>query len=94
MTPAIFFWCTFIAFKLALGLFLFTIAYDLLHIIILVSGAFFWLMSLLFSSLIWFIAIKASDPQDELLQKGLLIFGMMFSVLLQEAFRFLYYRLL
>lgn len=56
--------------------------------------AFFWLVSLLLSSLIWFIAVKASDPQDERLQKGLLIFGVMFSVLLQEAFRFLYYKLL
>lgn len=56
--------------------------------------AFFWLVSLLLSSLIWFIAVKASDPRDEPLQKGLLIFGVMFSVLLQEAFRFLYYKLL
>ncbi|XP_010292807.1 PREDICTED: gamma-secretase subunit APH-1A-like, partial [Phaethon lepturus] len=56
--------------------------------------AFFWLVSLLLSSLIWFIAVKASDPWDEPLQKGLLIFGVMFSVLLQEAFRFLYYKLL
>lgn len=56
--------------------------------------AFFWLVSLLLSSLVWFIAVKASDPQDERLQKGLLIFGVMFSVLLQEAFRFLYYKLL
>lgn len=56
--------------------------------------AFFWLVSLLLSSLIWFIAVKASDPHNEPLQKGLLIFGVMFSVLLQEAFRFLYYKLL
>ncbi|XP_074424635.1 uncharacterized protein LOC141735556 isoform X4 [Larus michahellis] len=94
MTLAIFFGCTFIAFGPALGLFLFTIARDPLRIIILIAGAFFWLVSLLLSSLIWFIAVKASDPQDEPLQKGLLIFGIMFSVLLQEAFRFLYYKLL
>jgi len=56
--------------------------------------AFFWLVSLLLSSLVWFIAVKASDPRDERLQKGLLIFGVMFSVLLQEVFRFLYYKLL
>ncbi|PKU37150.1 gamma-secretase subunit aph-1b-like [Limosa lapponica baueri] len=101
MRLAIFFGCTFIAFGLALGLFLFTIARDPLLIIILIAGsvlhrcrAFFWLVSLLLSSLIWFIAVKASDPQDELLQRGLLIFGVMFSVLLQKAFRFLYYKLL
>lgn len=56
--------------------------------------AFFWLVSLLLSSLIWFIAVKASDSRDVPLQKGLLIFGVMFSVLLQETFRFLYYKLL
>ncbi|XP_010562260.1 PREDICTED: gamma-secretase subunit Aph-1b-like isoform X3 [Haliaeetus leucocephalus] len=94
MTLAVFFGCTFIAFGPALGLFLFTIARDPLRIIILIAGAFFWLVSLLLSSLIWFIAVKASNPQDEPLQKGLLIFGVMFSVLLQEAFRFLYYKLL
>ncbi|XP_076217223.1 gamma-secretase subunit Aph-1b-like isoform X2 [Aptenodytes patagonicus] len=94
MTLAIFFGCTFIAFGPALGLFLFTIARDPLRIIILIAGAFFWLVSLLLSSLIWFIAVKASNPLDEPLQKGLLIFGVMFSVLLQEAFRFLYYKLL
>ncbi|XP_072716082.1 gamma-secretase subunit Aph-1b-like isoform X1 [Ciconia boyciana] len=94
MTLAIFFGCTFIAFGPALGLFLFTIARDPLRIIIFIAGAFFWLVSLLLSSLIWFIAVKASDPRDEPLQKGLLIFGVMFSVLLQEAFRFLYYKLL
>ncbi|KAM7077154.1 gamma-secretase subunit Aph-1b-like isoform 2-T2 [Ciconia maguari] len=94
MTLAVFFGCTFIAFGPALGLFLFTIARDPLRIIILIAGAFFWLVSLLLSSLIWFIAVKASDPRDEQLQKGLLIFGVMFSVLLQEAFRFLYYKLL
>ncbi|XP_076219054.1 uncharacterized protein LOC143172993 isoform X1 [Aptenodytes patagonicus] len=94
MTLSVFFGCTFIAFGPALGLFLFTIARDPLRIIILIAGAFFWLVSLLLSSLIWFIAVKASDPRDEPLQKGLLIFGVMFSVLLQEAFRFLYYKLL
>ncbi|NXW81507.1 APH1A secretase, partial [Alopecoenas beccarii] len=78
----------------AFGLFVFTIARDPLRIIILIAGAFFWLVSLLLSSLIWFIAVKGSDPRDEPLQKGLLIFGVMFSVLLQEAFRFLYYKLL
>ncbi|NWJ01869.1 APH1B secretase, partial [Crypturellus undulatus] len=83
------------------GLFLFTIACDPLRIIIFIAGSplslaglFFWLVSLLLSSLIWFIAVKASDPNNEPLQKRLLIFGVMFSVLLQEAFRFLYYKLL
>ncbi|MGH0185613.1 UNVERIFIED_CONTAM: hypothetical protein FKN15_027190 [Acipenser sinensis] len=56
--------------------------------------AFFWLLSLLLSSLVWFIAMKASNDKDQQLQRGLLIFGVMFSVLLQEVFRFAYYKLL
>lgn len=56
--------------------------------------AFFWLVSLLLSSLVWFVAAKASDPTDQALQRGLLVFGVLFSVTLQEAFRFLYYKLL
>ncbi|XP_030421604.1 gamma-secretase subunit Aph-1b-like isoform X2 [Gopherus evgoodei] len=94
MTLAVFFGCSFIAFGPALGLCLFSVVREPLRVIILVAGAFFWLVSLLLSSLVWFIAVKASDPGDEPLQKGLLIFGVLFSVLLQEAFRFLYYKLL
>lgn len=57
-------------------------------------SAFFWLLSLLLSSLVWFIAVKASNADDAKLQKGLLVFGVVFSVLIQEVFRFTYYRLL
>lgn len=57
--------------------------------------AFFWLLSLLLSSLVWFIAVKASNgAQDPTLHRALLIFGVFFSVLIQEVFRFAYYRLL
>ncbi|XP_069482816.1 gamma-secretase subunit APH-1A-like [Ambystoma mexicanum] len=94
MTLPIFFGCAFIAFGPALALFLFTVVRDPLRVIILVAGAFFWLVSLLFSSLVWFIGMKASDPNDKALRSGLLIFGVVFSVLLQELFRFLYYKLL
>ncbi|XP_010887863.1 gamma-secretase subunit Aph-1b [Esox lucius] len=94
MTAAVFFGCAFIAFGPAFSLFIFTIAKDPLRVIILIAGAFFWLVSLLLSSLVWFIAMKATNAQDLNLQKGLLIFGCMFSVILQEVFRFGYYRLL
>ncbi|XP_077202806.1 gamma-secretase subunit Aph-1b-like isoform X1 [Paroedura picta] len=94
MTLAVFFGCAFVAFGPALALFLLTVAADPLRIIILIAGAFFWLVSLLLSSLLWFVAVKASDVGDEALQKGLLIVGVVFSVLLQEAFRLLYYKLL
>ncbi|XP_038646674.1 gamma-secretase subunit Aph-1b isoform X3 [Scyliorhinus canicula] len=94
MTVAVFFGCTFIAFGPAFALFVFTIAKDPLRVIILIAGAFFWLLSLLLSSLVWFIALKASNEKDTELQKSLIIFGVMFSVLLQEVFRFAYYKLL
>lgn len=94
MTVAVFFGCAFIAFGPAFALFIFTIARDPLRVIILIAGAFFWLLSLLLSSLVWFIAMKASNDKDQQLQRGLLIFGVMFSVLLQEVFRFAYYKLL
>ncbi|KAJ7335090.1 hypothetical protein JRQ81_013031 [Phrynocephalus forsythii] len=94
MTLPVFFGCAFIAFGPALALFVLTVVAEPLRIIILIAGAFFWLVSLLFSSLVWFVAAKASDPADQALQTGLLIFGVVVSVLLQEAFRFLYYKLL
>ncbi|KAM6985153.1 gamma-secretase subunit Aph-1b [Aplochiton taeniatus] len=94
MTAAVFFGCAFIAFGPAFALFIFTIAKDPLRVIILIAGAFFWLLSLLLSSLVWFIATKATNAEDQALQKGLLVFGVFLSVLIQEVFRFAYYRLL
>uniref|UniRef100_A0A4X2LAV3 Gamma-secretase subunit APH-1 n=1 Tax=Vombatus ursinus TaxID=29139 RepID=A0A4X2LAV3_VOMUR len=94
MTAAVFFGCTCIAFGPALALYVFTIASDPLRIIFLIAGAFFWLVSLLLSSLIWFVAVTLSSPKDESVQKGLLIFGVLCSVIIQEVFRFAYYRLL
>ncbi|XP_042306226.1 gamma-secretase subunit Aph-1b-like [Sceloporus undulatus] len=96
MTLAVFFGCALVAFGPALALFLLTVVSDPLRVIILVAGAFFWLASLLLSSLTWFVASKASGgPQaEQALQAGLLAAGVALSVLLQEAFRFLYYKLL
>uniref|UniRef100_A0A8D0HH37 Gamma-secretase subunit APH-1 n=1 Tax=Sphenodon punctatus TaxID=8508 RepID=A0A8D0HH37_SPHPU len=94
MTVAVFFGCSFIAFGPALSLCLWTIASEPLRILFLIAGAFFWLVSLLLSSLIWFIAVQIGGSNNASVQKGLLIFGVLFSVLLQEVFRFAYYRLL
>lgn len=94
MTAAVFFGCTFIAFGPAIALFLFTIARDPLRVIFLIAGAFFWLVSLLLSSLVWFISVQISNKESAPQQKGLLIFGVVLSVLLQELFRFGYYKLL
>ncbi|XP_030620772.1 gamma-secretase subunit Aph-1b isoform X1 [Chanos chanos] len=94
MTASVFFGCTFIAFGPAIALFLFTIARDPLRVIFLIAGAFFWLVSLLLSSLVWFVTVQMSNRESAAQQKGLLIFGVVLSVLLQEAFRFGYYKLL
>uniref|UniRef100_A0A8B9PQB6 Gamma-secretase subunit APH-1 n=1 Tax=Apteryx owenii TaxID=8824 RepID=A0A8B9PQB6_APTOW len=56
--------------------------------------AFFWLVSLLLASLIWFVSVHLSDQEDSKLQYGLLVFGAAVSVLLQEVFRFAYFKLL
>ncbi|XP_014813386.1 PREDICTED: gamma-secretase subunit APH-1A-like, partial [Calidris pugnax] len=56
--------------------------------------AFFWLVSLLLASLVWFVSVQLSDREDARLQRGLLLFGASVSVLLQETFRFAYFKLL
>ncbi|XP_077175511.1 gamma-secretase subunit APH-1A isoform X1 [Paroedura picta] len=94
MGAAVFFGCACIAFGPALALCLLTVAGDPLRVLLLVAGAFFWLVSLLLASLIWFVLVQLTDRDDAQLQYGLLLFGAALSVLLQEAFRFAYFRLL
>ncbi|NXI41973.1 APH1A secretase, partial [Galbula dea] len=94
MGAAAFFGLAGIAFGPALALVLFTVASEPLRVIVLVAGAFFWLVSLLLASLIWFVSVHLSDREDAKLQYNLLIFGAAVSVLLQEAFRFAYFKLL
>lgn len=79
MTLAEFFGCAFLAFGPAAAMFCFTIAHDPMRIILLLIAAFFWLTSLLLSSLLWFTVVPLRDK---------LIFGVFFSVLAQEAFRY------
>lgn len=85
MTVAEFFGCTFLAFGPPLAMFIFTIAYDPVRIIILIAAAFFWLLSFLLSSLLWFVVIPLRNK---------LVFGLVFSVLFQEVFRFILYKIL
>jgi len=85
MTVLSFFGCALTAYGPALSLFLFTIASDPVKIIILILSAFFWLLSLLFSSVIWLIITQFSDE---------VAIGLVFSVLFQETFRYLIYLLL
>ncbi|XP_067013715.1 gamma-secretase subunit Aph-1 [Anabrus simplex] len=85
MTYKEFFGCTFLAFGPPLAMFSFTIAKDPIRIIILIASAFFWLLSLLISSLLWFAVVPL---------KNTLAFGLVFSVLFQELFRYFMYKLL
>lgn len=85
MTVVEFFGCTFFAFGPPLAMFIFTIATDPVRIIILIAAAFFWLLALLLSSLLWFIVVPLRNK---------LVFGLVFSVLFQEAFRYIIYRIL
>ncbi|XP_075237407.1 gamma-secretase subunit Aph-1 [Lycorma delicatula] len=84
MTCLEFIGCACIAYGPLFAMFFFTILQDPIRIIILIASAFFWLVSLLMSSVIWFIVPL----------KDTLIFGVVSSVLFQEVFRFLIYILL
>ncbi|XP_058059509.1 gamma-secretase subunit Aph-1 [Anopheles bellator] len=85
MTVAEFFGCSFLAFGPPVAMFALTIAHDPIRIIILIAASFFWLVSLLLSSTVW-LAVYPISPQ--------LTFGLICSVFIQEAFRFLMYKVL
>lgn len=76
---------TLISFGPAVILFCKVVAKDPVLIIILISAAFFWLVSLLISSIIWFATVPLRDQ---------LAFGITVAVLFQELFRYLFYQLL
>jgi len=80
-----FFGCTFIAFGPPFALFLFTIARDPMRVIVLIASGFFWLLALLISSIIWYAVVPLREE---------LAFGLVFSVLIQEFFRFVFYKVL
>ncbi|CAH1787872.1 unnamed protein product, partial [Owenia fusiformis] len=80
-----FFGCTFIAFGPPVALLLFTVARDPLRIIVLTASAFFWLIALLLSSILWFAVVPLRQQ---------LAFGVVFSVLFQELLRLAFYALL
>ena len=85
MTLMSFFGCTFIAFGPAFSMFVLTVSSDAQQVIVLISSAFFWLLSLLASSVLW-IAVTPL--------KHYLAFSLVFSVVFQELFRFLFWVLL
>ncbi|XP_064115200.1 gamma-secretase subunit Aph-1-like [Macrobrachium nipponense] len=85
MTVAQFFGCGMIAFGPPIVMFALTIAKDPIRTIMLVASSFFWLLSLLFSSILYTAVIPLQDY---------LAFGLVFSVLFQELFRFLWFLLI
>ncbi|XP_054712340.1 gamma-secretase subunit Aph-1-like [Uloborus diversus] len=85
MTVMEFFGCAMIAFGPSAAMLAITIARDPIRIIILISAAFFWLLSLLLSSILWNAVVPLRKE---------LAFGVVFSVIFQEVFRFCFYKLL
>ncbi|XP_037799969.1 gamma-secretase subunit Aph-1-like [Penaeus monodon] len=85
MTVAEFFGCGLIAFGPSLAMFGLTIATDPIRTIMLVASAFFWLLALLFSSILYTAVVQLQDY---------LVFGVICSVLFQELFRFLWFLLI
>lgn len=85
MTAYTFFGCALTAYGTPLAMFLLTISSDPVKIIILILSAFFWLLSLLLSAILWTAVIPLKEE---------LAFGLVFSVLFQEFFRLLIYLLL
>jgi len=77
--------CALTAYSPALALFTVTIAKDPVRVIILILSAFFWLLSLLFSSILWSAVVPLKQK---------LAFGLVFSIFFQELFRFGIYALL
>ena len=75
----------FIAYGPLVVLFVLTVARNAYQVILLMTGAFFWLLSLFLSSVIWAMVPPLRDTP---------VFTLPFSVLLQELFRFLYFLLL
>lgn len=85
MTAYTFFGCALTAYGTPFALFLFTISNDPVKIIILILSAFFWLLSLLLSAILWSVVTPLKDE---------LAFALVFSILFQELFRFLIYLML
>lgn len=78
MTVMDFFGCALLAFGPPLAMFTFTIAIEPIRIIILTASAFFWLISLLLSSIVWYAIVPL---------RSYLSIGLIYSVVFQEIFR-------
>lgn len=79
MTSLVFWGCLFTAFGPAASMVVLTIAKYPLRVILLVVGAFFWLFSLLLTSLLWLAVVPLREEAA---------FGLFIGVMLQEILRF------
>lgn len=77
--------CTLIGIGPCLTLFIFTIASNPIKVIIMTASGFFWLLSLLVASVIWFVVVPL---------RPYLVFGLVTAVLVQEAMRFAFFKLM
>ncbi|KAK5576476.1 hypothetical protein RB653_007620 [Dictyostelium firmibasis] len=84
MTQVLFYGCLFITFSPILAFFFMVIAKNSQLVILTIGGSFFWLVSILISAIWWYII----PPMRE--QWWFII---SFSVLFQEIFRYIFYRL-
>lgn len=85
MTIAQFFGCAMITFGPPVAMFTLTIANDPIRTIMLVASSFFWMLALAVSSMLYMAVIPL---------RQYLAFGLVFSVLFQELFRFLWFLLI
>ncbi|KAF9359941.1 gamma secretase complex protein [Mortierella sp. AD094] len=85
MTLLTFFGCALTAYGPGLAIFFGCIAPNAQHVLLMVSSAFFWLLSLLIASAVWFLA-KSSQDRYAL--------TIIYTVLLQEVFRWFLFLLI
>ena len=85
MTLLTFFGCAFTAYGPSLAIFFGYIAPNAQLVILMVSSAFFWLLSLLLASAIWFLATNSRNTFTTTI---------IYTVLLQELFRWCLYLLI
>ncbi|KAF9922247.1 gamma secretase complex protein [Linnemannia zychae] len=85
MTLTTFFGCAFTAYGPSLAIFFGGIAPNAQLVILMVSSAFFWLISVLLASAIWFIASNS---------RNIFHITIIYTVLLQELFRYFLYILI
>ncbi|RGB29817.1 gamma-secretase subunit Aph-1 [Rhizophagus diaphanus] len=85
MTILTFLGCALTAFGPSLALFFLTVAKDAQLVILMISSAFFWLISILLASSIWFIS-KSDATENPI--------TILYSVLLQELFRWFFYKII